>query len=224
MRGAWLWPAFFGFTLLDGILLATLPPYEGAPSGPVAGWLLAGFANLLLIAVVAPLTALALRRRRRDLPQLIATDYTGTALLAGLAAVLLVAGLLHRPAVAAEREREAAASGAVGDYVRAHAPGGRPACPRWTCSAWRRTCTGPACRGRIPAGGCASSWRPTYRRWGCGGTVRWSPMMRSARSGGFTRGWLNCGFEGWVPGVLRKCAGSVPGLRCGGEVEEPPPI
>ena len=125
MRGAWLWPAFFGFTLLDGILLATLPPYEGAPSGPVAGWLLAGFANLLLIAVVAPLSALALRRRRRDLPQLIATDYTGTALLAGLAAVLLVAGLLHRPAVAAEREREAVVSGVVGDYVRGHAR-------RWT--------------------------------------------------------------------------------------------
>src|SRR4051812_18589098 len=73
LRGAWLWPAFFGFTLIDGLLIWRLPPYEGAPPGVVGGWLLAGFANLLLIAVAAPLAALALRRRRRDLPQLIAT-------------------------------------------------------------------------------------------------------------------------------------------------------
>ena len=187
MRGAWLWPAFFGFTLLDGILLATLPPYEGAPSGPVAGWLVAGFANLLLIAVVAPLTALALRRRRRDLPQLIATDYTGTALLAGLAAVLLVAGLLHRPAVAAEREREAAASGAVGDYVRAHAPRWEAGLPALDLLRLEEDVYRACVPGTDP------------RRWLCVfvetdvspvGLRRdgpWSPMMRSARSGGFTR-------------------------------------
>jgi hypothetical protein len=130
MRGAWLWPAFFGFTLLDGILLALLPPYEGGPSGPVGGWLLAGFANLLLIAVCAPLLAFALRRRvRPDLPQLIATDYVGALLCAGLAAVILVAGLLHRPAIAAEHDRKAAATAVVGAYLHAHARDWEPGLP-----------------------------------------------------------------------------------------------
>jgi hypothetical protein len=130
MRGAWLWPAFFGFTFLDGILLTLLPPYEGTPPGALGGWLLAGFANLLLIAVPAPLLALALRRRRRpDLPQLIATDYVGAALCAGLAAVILVAGLLHRPAIAAEHDRQAATRAIVGAYVRAHAREWAPGLP-----------------------------------------------------------------------------------------------
>jgi hypothetical protein len=130
MRGAWLWPAFFGFTLLDGIALALLPPYEGTPPGPVGGWLLAGFANLLLIAVAAPLLAFAWRRRRRpDLPQLIATDYVGAVLCGALAAVILLAGLLHRPAIAAEHDRKAAATAVVGAYVHAHAPEWEPGVP-----------------------------------------------------------------------------------------------
>jgi len=89
MRGAWLWPAFFGLTLLDGVVIWLLPPYEGAPPGLVGGFLLAGFANLLLVALVAP---------------------------------LLGAGLVHRPAIAAEEEERAAAVGAVRDRVRLAEP------------------------------------------------------------------------------------------------------
>jgi hypothetical protein len=121
MRGAWLWPAFFGLTALDGILIAVLPPYEDAPSGVLGGALLAGFANLALIAVAAPLAGRLVRRRRADLPRFIATDYAGTALLCALAAVLLAAGLAHRPAVAAERDDEAAVYAAVHGYVLAQA-------------------------------------------------------------------------------------------------------
>ena len=126
MRGAWLWPAFFGLTALDGTLMAELPPYEGTPPDVIGGILLAGFANLFLLAVPAPFAGRLLRGRRPDLPRPIAYDYAGTALLGALTAVILVAGLAHRPAVAAEQRDEAALAAAVGDYVRAHAPEWQP--------------------------------------------------------------------------------------------------
>jgi 4-amino-4-deoxy-L-arabinose transferase-like glycosyltransferase len=126
MRGAWLWPAFFGLTAVDGALIALLPPYDGAPSGPVGGVLLAGFANLLVIAVPAPLAGRALRRRRRDLPRAVASDYAGAALMLALTLALLAAGLVHRPAEAAERGDEAAVLEAVQRFVGAQAPHWRP--------------------------------------------------------------------------------------------------
>jgi hypothetical protein len=122
MRGAWLWPAFFGLTLVDGILIELLPPYGWTPPGLVGGLLLAGFANLLLLAAVAPLAGHLLRRRRQDLPRLIAFDYAGTALFCALAVTLLVAGVLHRPAVAAREDDADAMSAAIRAYVAAHAP------------------------------------------------------------------------------------------------------
>jgi 4-amino-4-deoxy-L-arabinose transferase-like glycosyltransferase len=126
MRGAWLWPAFFGLTAVDGVLITELPPYEGTPPGLAGGMLLAGFANLFLLAVVAPFAGRALRRRRPDLPRPIAYDYAGTALVVALTAVLLVAGIAHRPAVDAKHQDQAAMSAAVRAYVVAHAPGWEP--------------------------------------------------------------------------------------------------
>jgi hypothetical protein len=130
MRGAWLWPAFFGFTALDGILITVLPPYTGTPPGMVGGLLLAGVANLVLIAAVAPLAGRALRRRRPDLPRPIAGDYAGTALICALSLAILVAGVAHRPAVAAERDDEAALVAAVRAYVTTHAGGWEPGLDR----------------------------------------------------------------------------------------------
>jgi hypothetical protein len=122
MRGAWLWPAFFGLTLVDGILITLLPPYGWTPPGLVGGLLLAGFANLLLLAAVAPLAGHLLRRRRQDLPRPIAFDYAGTALFCALAVTILVAGVIHRPATAARQDDAEAMSAAVRAYVAAHAP------------------------------------------------------------------------------------------------------
>jgi hypothetical protein len=126
MRGAWLWPAFFGLTAVDGALIALLPPYEGAPAGPIGGVLLAGFANLVVIAVLAPPAGRALRRRRPDLPRVVATDYAGATLLLAVTVALLAAGLAHRPAEAAERGDEAAVVEAVERYVSVQAPHWRP--------------------------------------------------------------------------------------------------
>lgn len=130
MRGAWLWPAFFALTAVDGALIALMPPYEGTPRGAIGGVLLAGFANLAVVAVLAPAAGYLLRRRRRDLPRVVANDYGGAALLLALCAGLLAAGLAHRPAVAAEHGDEAAVLDAVRGYVGAHAAAWRPGLDR----------------------------------------------------------------------------------------------
>jgi 4-amino-4-deoxy-L-arabinose transferase-like glycosyltransferase len=122
LRGAWMWPAFGVLTLVDGVLLVVLPPYEGAPPAVFPGVLLALFANLLAVAVVAPFAGLALRRRRPDLPRRIAIDYAGAWLLAAMAALLVVAGLAHRSGAAAEEDRRQAVAKTVHDYVIASAP------------------------------------------------------------------------------------------------------
>ena len=130
MRGAWLWPAFFALTAIDGALIALLPPYEESPREFIGGALLAGFANLAAIAVLAPLGGHLLRRRRPDLPRVVANDYAGTALVLVIAALLLMAGLIHRPAVSAERGDQAAMLTAVRGFVTSQAPEWRPGLER----------------------------------------------------------------------------------------------
>jgi hypothetical protein len=88
----------------------------------VAGLLLAGFLNLLAVAVLGPLAGTGLRRRRPDLPRVVAADYAGTAMLMVIFAVLLAAGLAHRPAAREDQRDFAAQSLAVRMYVMHHAP------------------------------------------------------------------------------------------------------
>ena len=98
-RGALLWPAFWVLTLADAILLGRLPIAGDGGTAFVPALLLAFFFNLVAVAVAAPLAGFALRRRRRDLPRVIAFDHAGTALLVCVSAALLVGGLIHRDAV-----------------------------------------------------------------------------------------------------------------------------
>lgn len=95
-RGALLWPAFWLLTIGDALLLGQLPIAGDGGTAFVPALLLSGFFNLVAVAIVAPLAGLALRRRRRDLPRVIAFDHAGTALLLCVTAGLLVGGLLHR--------------------------------------------------------------------------------------------------------------------------------
>ena len=125
MRGAWLWPAFVALTVLEGIALEVLPISGDGPGGVVPGVLLAGFANLIAVATIAPLAGRRLRRGRPDLPRIIADNYAGTALLCAIAAGILALGLVHRPQVLAEQADRGAVAGAVHDYVVAQAPGYR---------------------------------------------------------------------------------------------------
>jgi hypothetical protein len=122
MRGAWMWPLFVALTLAEGVVLEVLPISGDGPGGVVPGALLAGFANLICVATLAPLAGRRLRRRRPDLPRVIADNYAGTALLCAIAAATLALGLVHRPSVLAERADRRAQFAAVHDYVAAQAP------------------------------------------------------------------------------------------------------
>ena len=122
LRGAWLWPSFVVLTFAEGVALEVLPIAGDGPGGVVPGVLLAGFANLIGVAAIAPLAARRLRRRRPDLPRVIADNYAGTAVLCVLAAAILTLGLVHRPQVLAAEDDLRAQSAAVHDYVVAQAP------------------------------------------------------------------------------------------------------
>jgi len=122
MRGAWQWPAFVTLTVADAVLIARLP-FQGDGPDAIGALLVAGFANLLVVAVLAPLAGLLVRRWwRPDLPRMIARDYAGTALLGLTTVVLVTGGLIHRPGRMAEDGDRAAALMAVHAYVRAQAP------------------------------------------------------------------------------------------------------
>lgn len=123
MRGAWLWPAFAGSTALGGVVIHTRP-VSGQGTGLIAALLLAGFVNLAAVAVVAPLGARLLRRRRADLPRIVAFDYAGTALLAVVLAGFVAAGLVHHPDVMRERHATAYATRLARDYVARRGPSG----------------------------------------------------------------------------------------------------
>jgi hypothetical protein len=117
-----MWPAFLVLTLVDGVLFVVLPPYEGGPPAVFPGVILALFLNLLVVAVVAPVAGLLVRRRRPDLPRFVAADYAGAGLLSAVAVALVIGGLAHRGAHAAEQAREAAVARAMHDYVISSAP------------------------------------------------------------------------------------------------------
>ena len=81
-----MWPAYVVLTLLDGVLLSRVP-LSDSETEPLFGMVLvAGFINLFTVAVVAPVVAVGVRRVRRDLPWPVSWNYTGTALLALVAA------------------------------------------------------------------------------------------------------------------------------------------
>jgi hypothetical protein len=118
LRGAWLWPAFVIFTLIDGLLLHYLPPVrlgftrEGMTL--IFGVIVATFANLVLVGAVAPWLAKRLAARpavaaggalgdvpdqvRREVLQ----DRVATALLAAGLVGVLAAGLGSREVVVAD--------------------------------------------------------------------------------------------------------------------------
>src|SRR4051812_30917635 len=57
MRGAWQWPLFGLLTVADAVLIARLP-YEAEGPDALGAILLAGFFNLLVVGVAAPLLGL----------------------------------------------------------------------------------------------------------------------------------------------------------------------
>ena len=101
LRGAMLWPAFVAAVVVEAVLLDRLPISGDDGPGLFAAVLLAGFGNLIIVAVAAPLAGRWLRRRRPEMPSVIATDRAGAILVAAGAALVVVLGLLHHSSVRA---------------------------------------------------------------------------------------------------------------------------
>jgi hypothetical protein len=101
LRGAMLWPAFVAAVVIEAVLLDRLPISGDDGPGLFAAVLLAGFANLIVVAVAAPLAGRWLRRRRPGMPPVIATDRAGAVLVAAGGALVVALGLLHHSSVQA---------------------------------------------------------------------------------------------------------------------------
>jgi hypothetical protein len=119
-RGAWMWPAFAATTVLDAVVLSRLP-FAGGRGDLPGAVLVAGFLNLMAVAVVGRAGG-ALLARRGTLPREVAADRAGTAGLLALSALLVAGGLAHRPAVRAEDAARTAAVAAARQFAGHHAP------------------------------------------------------------------------------------------------------
>ena len=119
LRGAVLWPTFAVVTVLEMLLLHWLP-LAGERTHVVPALLLAGCLNIIAVALLGGLGGIALRRRRPDLPKVVADDYAGTAALVLVAIVFVAVGLAHRPEVVARRAAFAEQSLAVRRWVQAN--------------------------------------------------------------------------------------------------------
>jgi len=119
LRGAWLWPTFLLATLAEMALLHWLP-VQGDSTRWISALLVAGCLNLLAIVVLGGPGGIVLRRRRSDLPKVVADDYAGTAALGFVALAFLAAGLLHHSAIVDRREAFDAQLLAVHRWVTQH--------------------------------------------------------------------------------------------------------
>ena len=122
LRGAWQAPTFVVLTIVEAVLLARLPFSGDKGLDPIGAFLLAGFANLAICAIVGPLIGWAARRRKPVIPAEVARDRAATALMLGLGVLILAGGLANRGTVTesdADHERQLAA---VRAYVAHNAP------------------------------------------------------------------------------------------------------
>jgi hypothetical protein len=122
LRGAMLWPAFVAAVVVQALLLDLLPIAGDDGPGLFAAVLLAGFFNLVLVAVAAPLAGSWLRRRRPGMPAVIATDRAGAVVLAAGCALVAALGLAHHSSVRAARDDLAAQAASARRFVISQAP------------------------------------------------------------------------------------------------------
>jgi len=120
-RGAWLWPAFAALTVADAIIGHALPPMGDGETVVSAG-LVALVVNLIAVILLSRPLGAVLRRKRGDLPSIVARDYAGTTIVGVVAAVLLTAGLLHRSALQSQRSTMDDAIKRAQAYIGARAP------------------------------------------------------------------------------------------------------
>jgi hypothetical protein len=101
-RGAWLRPTFVVLTVVDAYVDYRLPVAGDSASFPGA-LIAAVFLNLIAtIVLTLPVSAL-IRRRRPDLPTVVARDRAGTFAVLLVTVGFLSLGLAHRPGIQADR-------------------------------------------------------------------------------------------------------------------------
>jgi hypothetical protein len=102
-RGAWLWPAFIAFVVVDAAIGHLLPPVgdkQSIVAAAIAGLIL----NLIGVILLSRPFGALLRRRRPDIPGAIARNYGGTTVVVLIALTLLGVGLAHRSAVNGDQQ------------------------------------------------------------------------------------------------------------------------
>ncbi len=119
LRGAPLWPSFALLTVGDAAIMHWLP-IAGEGTRWIPALLLSGCLNIAAVAAFGGVGGLLLRRLRPSLPRVVADDYAGTIALGLVALGFLVAGLVHRPELASDRDAFAAQSLAVQRWVTAN--------------------------------------------------------------------------------------------------------
>ncbi len=121
LHGAWMWPTFIVLSVLDGVLMHWLP-VSGDSQSLFAATLVGAFAGLVGIVFFSPLLGLLLRRARPDMPRVVSRDYAGTFVVTAITALILVAGVIHHPAIGADRRALEDAVGRAEAYIGDHAP------------------------------------------------------------------------------------------------------
>jgi hypothetical protein len=122
LRGALVWPLFAVLTLGEALVLGQLPISGDEGTDFVPGLLLAGVTNLVVVAVAAPLAGLVLRRRRPDLPQVVAADHAGAVLLALVFAGFVALGVAHRSDLREAQHDMVVQQATARDFVARNAP------------------------------------------------------------------------------------------------------
>ncbi len=122
LRGATQWPAFALALVVVAVLIEVLPPAGDHAPGAFPALLLSGFLCLMVVAVLAPLAGIWLRRRRPGLPRVVADDQAATVLLGVLVALVVALGIVHRPAVRAAGDALHAQAVQARRYILANAP------------------------------------------------------------------------------------------------------
>jgi hypothetical protein len=121
LRGALMWPLAAVLVVVDTVVIHELP-FAGTGPDWFLSALLAGFINLLVLAVVAPLGGRLLRRRRPDLPAVVAGDRAGSVLVVAVTLALAGGGLAHHARVRDDRTAFADGLRRVRAYVAHSAP------------------------------------------------------------------------------------------------------
>jgi hypothetical protein len=104
-RGAWLWPAFVAATIADAAIGHALPAAgddESLAAAAVAGLVL----NVIAVILLSRPFSAVLRRRRADLPSIVARDYGGTTAVVAVTLAILSAGLVHHSRVMTDQSAQ----------------------------------------------------------------------------------------------------------------------